>query len=125
MNALRLSIFNQYVSKSFIYFSNGDSFMPWVDDFDEDDFEWPLYADVDVEELMDTSTNGSGGFQSLISSLQSCVDEDDETIELDVDDVEQIIRYANCYGNGGWEDKLAAIFDSDVWDFEEWHYCDN
>ena len=31
--------------------------MPWVDDFDEDDFEWPLYADVDVEELMDTSTN--------------------------------------------------------------------
>jgi|TARA_B100001094_G_scaffold67624_1_gene63794 hypothetical protein len=99
--------------------------MPWVDDFDEDDFEWPLYADVDVEELMDTSTNGSGGFQSLISSLQSCVDEDDETIELDVDDVEQIIRYANCYGNGGWEDKLAAIFDSDVWDFEEWHYCDN
>ena len=99
--------------------------MPWVDDFDEDDFEWPLYADVDVEELMDTSTNGSGGFQSLISSLQSCVDEDDETIELYVYDVEQIIRYANCYGNGGWEDKLAAIFDSDVWDFEEWHYCDN
>ena len=84
-----------------------------------------LYADVDVEELMDTSTNGSGGFQSLISSLQSCVDEDDETIELDADDVEQIIRYANCYGNGGWEDKLAAIFGSDVWDFEEWHYCDN
>ena len=95
--------------------------MPWIDDFDEDDFEWPLCVDVDVRELMDTSTEGDGGFQSLIISLQEWCD--DGTIELDEDDIERIIRYANCYGQGGWEDKLAAIFDSDVWDFEEWHEC--
>ena len=99
--------------------------MPWTENFDADDFEWPLIADVDVDVLMSTSTRGSGGFQSLIESLQSWVDKDEGTIELDDDDVERIIRYANCYNDGGWEDKLMAIFDSDVWDFEEWHYCDN
>ena len=35
--------------------------------------------------------------------MQGACDEDDETIELDADDIERIIRYANCYGDGGWD----------------------
>jgi hypothetical protein len=100
--------------------------MPWNRRFDEENYEWPLEACVNVEYLMDLSINGIGGWQSLLNSLQTNVDEDEEAIYLDADDVEKIIRYANCYRTGGYQGYLTEIFTDDaVWYFARYHWCDN
>ena len=100
--------------------------MPWNRRFDEENYEWPLEASVNVEYLLDLETTGTGGWQSLLESLQTNVDEDEETICLDADDVERIIRYANCYRTGGYQGYLTEIFtDDSVWYFARYHWCDN
>lgn len=100
--------------------------MPWNRRFDEDNYEWPIQAAVNVEYLMDLPVNGTGGWQSLLGSLKDDVDVDEEVIYLYSDDVERIIRYANCYRTGGFQDHLTEIFyDDAVWYFARYHWCDN
>ena len=58
----------------------------------------------------DPSTESKGGFQSLLVKLQRKTDLLTSCIVLKLKDIERIIRYATKYGNGGWENKLKAIF---------------
>lgn len=57
----------------------------------------------------DPATSADGGFQALLVSLQKRVQPNGD-LTLTPDDLERIPRYAFDYGNGGWEDTLAAIF---------------
>jgi hypothetical protein len=58
----------------------------------------------------DPGTAGDGGYQSLLVSLQGKVNRANGQITLTLQDRERIRRYAFDYGNGGWEDRLVAIF---------------
>ena len=58
----------------------------------------------------DPSTESKGGFQSLLVKLQRKTDLLTSCIVLKLKDIERIIRYATKYGNGGWENKLKAIY---------------
>ena len=99
--------------------------MAWSGKFDEDDFEWPLVAEVESDYLQDFDYDKKdGGWQSLIVNLLE--NEYDGTIDLYVDDVERILRYAYCYRNGGFQSYLRSIFIEDaIWNFAKYHYCDN
>lgn len=63
-----------------------------------------------IKELL-KKNNGSGGFQSLIKTLQSNVDTTNQTLKLNRDTLEKILRYADDYKNGGWQSRLDKIFD--------------
>lgn len=54
--------------------------------------------------------SGYGGFQSLLRRLLNHVNLITGELTLSVDDLEKLPRYAFDYGNGGWEDRLVAIF---------------
>jgi hypothetical protein len=56
------------------------------------------------------ATKDDGGFQGLLVSLQERIDRATGRINLTVDDLEKIPRYAFDYKNGGWENRLIAIF---------------
>ena len=57
----------------------------------------------------DPATRDDGGFQRLLITLQELKD---QTGKIDLPERlrERIARYAFDYGNGGWEDRLTAIF---------------
>lgn len=57
----------------------------------------------------DPHSRDDGGFQSLLVSLQDRVDAAGQ-LDLTDSDLERIPRYAFDYGNGGWENRLVAIF---------------
>jgi len=100
--------------------------MPWNRRFDEDNYEWPIEAAVNVEYLMGLQVNGDGGWQRLLLRLKDDVDVDEEVIYLESDDVERILRYANCYRTGGYQGYLTEIFpDEAIWYFARYHWCDN
>ena len=100
--------------------------MPWNSKFNPEKIHWPLEVDVDVEYLLDLPINGIGGWQSLLKSLKGWVDEEARTMVLDIQDVERIIRYANCYRTGGFQVHLTAIFPSEEpWSLARYHWCDN
>lgn len=61
-------------------------------------------------ELLKPNT-GSGGFQSLMKTLQSKLDPASNELRLDKDLLEQILRYAYDYSDGGWQKRLENIFD--------------
>ncbi len=54
-------------------------------------------------------TRGKGGFQALLVKLQSQTDRSGRLF-LTNQLIERIRRYAFCYGNGGWENRLVSIF---------------
>jgi hypothetical protein len=58
----------------------------------------------------DPDTRTDGGFQSFLVNLGERATNDRE-IELSEADIEKIQRYAFDYGQGGWEDRLKAIFE--------------
>jgi hypothetical protein len=62
-----------------------------------------------VDRIMAADTEG-GGFQSMMEKLQNSISGTTLTIATEglADD---IIRYANDYGEGGWEDILRPIAD--------------
>jgi hypothetical protein len=66
--------------------------------------------EVAVIDRQDPATAGDGGFQKLLVRLQRRLDRSSNEIDLTVDDIEKIGRYAFDYGNGGWENRLTAIF---------------
>ena len=53
---------------------------------------------------------GEGGFQGFLEHLQRQLDRHTGEITLTDADLEKIPRYAFDYGNGGWEDRLIAMF---------------
>ncbi|MCB1244685.1 MAG: aspartyl-tRNA synthetase [Verrucomicrobiales bacterium] len=58
----------------------------------------------------DPSTEKDGGYQSLMVSLQRRTNPSTLEIDLTDDDLEKIPRYAFKYNQGGWQDRLMAIF---------------
>lgn len=56
------------------------------------------------------STKGDGGFQSLMVKLQTRTNQTTGELILMPSLLERIPRYAFDYGNGGWENRLMAIF---------------
>ena len=58
----------------------------------------------------DPATESDGGYQRLLVTLQSLLDETTGVIELPNIVLERIPRYAFDYGNGGWENRLKSIF---------------
>lgn len=60
--------------------------------------------------ILDRHIAGSGGFQSLLRRLRRRVIRATGQLDLDASDLERIPRYAFDYRNGGWEDRLIAIF---------------
>lgn len=57
----------------------------------------------------DPLTRGKGCFQALLVKLQSKTDSSGRLF-LTNQLLERISRYAFGYGNGGWENRLVAIF---------------
>ena len=55
-------------------------------------------------------TEKDGGFQSLLVGMQRKTDKATGKLTLDADELERIPRYAFDYKNGGWENRLIAIF---------------
>ena len=49
---------------------------------------------------------GTGGFQSLMNMIKN----KPATIEFTDDEMDRLTKYANEYGQGGWQDKLKNIF---------------
>ena len=58
--------------------------------------------------LLNTPDQGQGGFQALMSKLQSQYEPTTGELRLDDSDLERIPRYAFDYGNGGWENRLVG-----------------
>ncbi|PKK88221.1 MAG: aspartyl-tRNA synthetase [Candidatus Wallbacteria bacterium HGW-Wallbacteria-1] len=56
------------------------------------------------------ATMSDGGWQSLLIKLQTQTNRHTGRIYLTLKDLERIRRYAFDYGNGGWENRLTAIF---------------
>ena len=56
------------------------------------------------------TTEGDGGFQGLLVSLQGRLDLNTGELILTCEDLEKIPRYAYDYKSGGWQDRLERIF---------------
>jgi len=65
------------------------------------------YATVQIQ---DPSSRGDGGFQSLMVTLQDITDASSQKMYLPPHLIERIRRYAFDYKNGGWEERIKAIF---------------
>ncbi len=75
-----------------------------------------MILNLDEQELtvlfrQSPGTKKEGGFQGFLVSLQERVNESSATLDLTESDLEKIPRYAFDYGNGGWENRLKAIFE--------------
>ncbi|MDG6970359.1 MAG: hypothetical protein JRN54_04535, partial [Nitrososphaerota archaeon] len=66
----------------------------------------------EIETLLNqTGTQGSGGYQSLISDLQGeQLDLKTGLLRLTPEQVRRIIRYVQDYGGGGWQDQLRPVY---------------
>ncbi|MDR3401984.1 MAG: hypothetical protein P4L99_05745 [Chthoniobacter sp.] len=67
-------------------------------------------AEVHALFIQDPDTKKDGGYQSLLVSLQQKIDRATGQLQLNDSDLRRIPQYAFDYGNGGWEDRLVAIF---------------
>tara|TARA_R110002051_G_scaffold308700_1_gene380865 strand:- start:2402 stop:2665 length:264 start_codon:yes stop_codon:yes gene_type:complete len=68
-------------------------------------------SDPELAVLFDPAgTEGQGGFQILLASLQSKTDRKSGVLTLTDSDLEKIHRYAFQYKNGGWQKRLKDIF---------------
>ncbi len=59
---------------------------------------------------LDRPVNGTGGFESLLRRLQKQVNHATGEVKLTADDLAEIQRYAFDYDQGGFENRLLAIF---------------
>lgn len=60
--------------------------------------------------LQPAHTETDGGYQGLLVGLQKRINRSTGQIALTAEELERIPRYAFDYGNGGWENRLTAIF---------------
>lgn len=70
------------------------------------------FLELNPDEIaeLDQSPKGVGGFQSFIKRLQSQVNHATATIRLTDEDIAEIQHYAFDYKQGGFQDRLLAIF---------------
>ena len=61
----------------------------------------------DQVEYLGKPVQGQGGFQSLLALLQS--KRRGNQLTLTRGDCEQIVRYSNDYGQGGFQERLLSI----------------
>lgn len=66
----------------------------------------------EIADLMEQprDTKDSGGFQSLLVSLQEKLNPGSGELTLSPSDLDRIPRYAFDYRNGGWQSRLVKIF---------------
>jgi hypothetical protein len=71
-----------------------------------------VLTDEEIARLdeQDPATAGDGGFQNFLVSLQERLRRGTKELKLSDDDLEKIPRYAFDYKQGGWEERLKAIF---------------
>jgi hypothetical protein len=67
-------------------------------------------AEMEILFRQDPATKVDGGWQRLLVTLQELTDQPTGEIAIPPRILERIQRYAFEYGNGGWEDRLTAIF---------------
>jgi hypothetical protein len=60
--------------------------------------------------VLQRPVSGQGGYQTLLRGLRRKLDRHSGNLRLSHHDLERIPRYAFDYGNGGWEDRLRAVF---------------
>jgi hypothetical protein len=70
------------------------------------------YVMLNADELAELNQppNGSGGFQTFIKRLQSQVNHATSEVRLTDDDVSDLQHYAFDFKQGGFQDRLIAIF---------------
>lgn len=63
---------------------------------------------LSIEQINDLlkEQKGTGGFQSLMNMIKNKI----ATIEFSDDEMDRLNKYANNYGQGGWQDKLKSLF---------------
>lgn len=66
--------------------------------------------EIGALDIQSPATAQDGGYQNFLVSLQNRLDRSNGGLTLTDQDLERIPRYAFSYGNGGWEDRLKAIF---------------
>ena len=70
-----------------------------------------IQLDDEMKEYLDKEVVGSGGFQTLIRSLQSCTR--NGVLELGKNQIEKIAKYRKyCKGTGGFQGRLKQVYDT-------------
>ena len=65
----------------------------------------------EIEALLDeTAVKGTGGWQSLWSSLQKAFDKKTGQITLTATLRGRIYQYYHSYGSGGWQNRVMKVF---------------
>lgn len=67
-------------------------------------------AEQEILFRQDPSTVNDGGYQHLLITLQTLLNQSTGEIELPAIILERTQKYAFDYGNGGWEERLNGIF---------------
>jgi hypothetical protein len=71
--------------------------------------QFNIVVDRDVRAFFaDASIKGHGGFQSLSRTLSTQLRKS-TILKLTADEFGRVVRYANSYGNGGFQTRLRAI----------------
>lgn len=65
-------------------------------------------SDETIEKL-NRRVSGQGGWQSLAEDLKAAINREDRTLVLSPKLTERVIRYAQSYGQGGWQERLEPI----------------
>ena len=65
--------------------------------------------DAQLNELLARQINGRGGYQSLLRSLQRS--RTGKFLALDPVTSERVVRYAEKYGDGGFQERLVELAD--------------
>jgi len=66
--------------------------------------------ETEALDRQDPATEHDGGFQQLLVELQGLLNRSTGALALSDEHEEKIPRYAFDYKNGGWENRLRAIF---------------
>ena len=70
------------------------------------------FIELNTEEVAELlrEVNGTGGFEGFLRRLQKQVNHSTRNIKLNEKDLADIPHYAFDFTQGGWEDRLIAIF---------------
>lgn len=66
--------------------------------------------EIETLNLQAPSTANDGGYQNFMIQLQSKLDCTTNELTLSDNDLSRISKYAYDYGQGGWQNRLEAIF---------------
>jgi hypothetical protein len=67
-------------------------------------------SEFDTVCIQDPDSRGDGGFQSLMVTLQDITNESTFEMLLPENLIPRLRKYAFQFKNGGWEDRIIAIF---------------